>query len=295
MAESALERVLDLERRRDLNGAVSVARRTISEEFATPLQAPEELRLKAIDLLVKIGALSVARRRIQEYGFEGSVNDEIRQIEADILRSEALSMPASRRSDALNDAIFAYLELFTTRGDRRAGINAATLSALKGDMETARPIAQALLRTLPTIATSPLVAYLRNVNSAQSYLILGKEAEARNSIAAAAAISEVDEFTRAPSLRQLRLLIQKFGFDMSICAPLAPPPVLHYCGHLMADPEAAQTRLRAGTARDDPGAAKKDPSACRLRISGQRRRYSGSRGMPAFRHPGACRVAIPRA
>ncbi len=244
MVESALNRVLDLERRRDFNGAVSVARRTISEEFDNVMQAPRELRLKAIDLLVKIGALSVARRRIQEYGFAGSGEIEIRQIEADILRSEALSMPATRRTDALNDAIFAYLELFTTRGDRRAGINAATLSALKGDMDTARPIAQALLRTLPTIATSPLVAYLRNVNSAQSYLILGKETEARNSIAAAAAISEVDEFTRAPSLRQLRLLIQKFGFDMSICNPLAPPPVLHYCGHLMADPEGARGRLK---------------------------------------------------
>lgn len=246
MNGSALERVIDLETRRDFNGAVSLARRTISEDFETPSQAPRELRLRAVELLVRIGALSVARRRIEEYGFSGSSATDIRQIEADILRAEALSMPASRRADALTDAIFSYLELFTTRGDRRAGINAATLSALKGDMDTARPIAHALLRTLPSIATSPLVAYQRNINSAQSNLILGQESEARNSISAAAAISEVDEFTRGPSLRQLRQLIQKLDLDPSICAPLEPPPVLHYCGHLMADPEGMRGRLAHG-------------------------------------------------
>lgn len=244
--QDTLKRVRELEDRRDLNGAVSLARRTISEHYETPLQASRELRLTAINLLVKIGALSVARRRIEEYGFVGDSDSEIRQIEADILRAEALSMPPERRGDALNDSIFAYLELFTTRGDRRAGINAASLSALKGDMDTARPIAYALLRTLPTIATSPVVAYLRNINAAQSYLILGKEADAKNSIAAAAAIGEVDEFVRAPSLRQLRLLIQKLGMNPDICIPLAPPPVLHYCGHLMADPEGSRGRLAFG-------------------------------------------------
>jgi class 3 adenylate cyclase len=49
--------------------------------------------------------------------------------------------------------------------------------------------------------------------------------------------------TRAPSLRQLQLLIQKLGVDAEICDPLAPAPVLHYCGHLMADPEARRGRL----------------------------------------------------
>ena len=241
--KSVLERARDLENRHDLNGAVSLARRAISEDYTTPLQAPRALRLLAIQLLVKIGALSVARRRIVEYGFDESDDREIRQIEADILRAEALSLPPSRRNDALSDAVVAYLELFTTAGDRRAGINAASLSALKGDMETARPIAQALLRTLPTIATSPLVAYLRNINAAQSNLILGDVDEARNSISAAASITEIDTLTRAPSLRQLRQLIQKLGADESICNPLMPQPVLHYCGHLMADPEARRGRL----------------------------------------------------
>ena len=242
-ARSALQRALDLEKKHDLNGAVSLARRAISEDYATPQQAPRALRLLAVGLLVKIGALSVARRRMAEYGFEGSDDRDIRLIEADILRSEALSLPPNRRNDALNDAVFAYLELFTTAGDRRAGINAASLSALKGDMETARPIAQALLRTLPSIATSPLIAYLRNINAAQSHLILGQADEARNSVSAAASISEIDILTRAPSLRQLRQLIQKLNFDPSICDPLAPAPVLHYCGHLMADPEARRGRL----------------------------------------------------
>ena len=241
--KSALQRALDLEKNHDLNGAVSLARRAISEDYATPLQAPRELRLLAVQLLVKIGALSVARRRMAEYGFGGSEDRDIRQIEADILRAEALSLPPNRRHDALNDAIFAYLELFTTQGDRRAGINAASLSALKGDMDTARPIAQALLKTLPSIATSPLIAYLRNINAAQSHLILGQVEEARNSISAAASITEIDMLTRAPSLRQLQLLIQKLGVDAEICDPLAPAPVLHYCGHLMADPEARRGRL----------------------------------------------------
>ncbi|MEL7471185.1 MAG: adenylate/guanylate cyclase domain-containing protein [Pseudomonadota bacterium] len=240
---SALERARELEKKHDLNGAVSLARRAISDDYATPLQAPRALRLLAVRLLVKIGALSVARRRIIDYGFNGAEDREIRQIEADILRAEALSLPPSRRLDALNDAVFAYLELFTTVGDRRAGINAASLSALKGDMETARPIAKALLRTLPSIATSPHIAYLRNINAAQSHLILGQVDEAANSISAASSISEIDALTRAPSLRQLRQLIQKLDADPSICDPLAPAPVMHYCGHLMADPEARRGRL----------------------------------------------------
>ena len=68
----ALQRVIELEKRHDLNGAVSVTRRAISEDYPSPLHAPRELRLRAIGVLVKIGALSVARRRIEEYGFSGS-------------------------------------------------------------------------------------------------------------------------------------------------------------------------------------------------------------------------------
>ena len=51
--KSALQRALDLEKNHDLNGAVSLARRAISEEYTTPQQAPRELRLLAVQLLLR--------------------------------------------------------------------------------------------------------------------------------------------------------------------------------------------------------------------------------------------------
>ena len=53
---NALEEARKLEKKHDLNEAVSLARRAISEDYPTPLQAPRELRLLAVEMLVKIGA-----------------------------------------------------------------------------------------------------------------------------------------------------------------------------------------------------------------------------------------------
>jgi len=91
--------------------------------------------------------------------------------------------------------------------------------------------------------------YYELVSAAEARLILGEDDAARALLVRARAAvtrgNDADYRALASTIRQLRLVVGANRLDASVLAALAPPLVLHYCGHLIAAP-GAEGRFPAG-------------------------------------------------
>jgi hypothetical protein len=125
-------------------------------------------------------------------------------------------------------------------------INAATLWLLAGDRAAADGLARDVLARLALRPGTP--SYYELVSAAEARLVLGEADLARALLVRARAAvthgSDADYRALASTIRQLRLVVGANRLDQSVLAALAPPRVLHYCGHLIATP-GAQGRFPA--------------------------------------------------
>jgi class 3 adenylate cyclase len=109
-------------------------------------------------------------------------------------------------------------------------------------------MAREVLRLCASAADSAEDAYYRAASAAEAHLVLGEAHHAREALEAAARHGG-DLAARAATRRQLRLICVARGIPDAVLAPLAPPAVIHYSGHMIA-PEDAPGRFPAGQERD---------------------------------------------
>jgi adenylate cyclase len=191
--------------------------------------------------LVRAGARDRARVALDELITAVSGASDVRAdlledaeaLEGRLAKDVALAAGGSERAALAATAAQLY-ERVADRYDRYfTCVNAATLWLVAGSPARARTLAERALELTrtPKADDSPTDAYWRAATEAEAWLVLGNVDKATTALAVAAAIGADDVAARAVTGRQLRVLCETAGIDVSLLESLALPSVLHYCGH----------------------------------------------------------------
>ena len=228
--------------RGDLIAAYDVATAAIAE--GDPGGA---VRHQQVLALARMGDTERAMDLFTAYGLGRSNDAHERAIGARLLKDRALAAPPGPgRQEALTLAHEAYHAIYRDSGDSFPGINAATLALLAGDAAQARALAAALLDD-PAVAAAG--DYYKAATRAEALLLLGRTDEVTDTLASEAIRASGDYGGRSSTLRQLNMIAAQLGMGeearAALLAPLAPPRVAHYCGHMFGADPAAEAPIRA--------------------------------------------------
>ena len=228
--------------RGDLIAAYDVAVSAIGEGDES-----SEVRHLQILSLARMGDTERAMDLFAAHGLDRSANPHERAVGARLLKDRALALPVgTERCDALTKAFEAYHAIYLESGDAFPGINAATLALLAGEEVRAGELASALLAD-PVVAAAG--HYYSAATKAEALLILGRTDEVAQVLEGAAIRDSRDYGARSGTARQLAMVARDAGLDeaarRALLAPLAPPRVAHFTGHMFAADAAAEARLRA--------------------------------------------------
>jgi class 3 adenylate cyclase len=212
------------------------------DEALTALEArPEdvEARFLAALALARAGAAERAQDAVTQLTHcfkDGDVvptelREDVEALVARLAKDDALATSGSEQRGRLERAAELYETVAKRYGGYYSCINAATLRLLSGDTLTARRLAEQA-RTLAVADHDDTAGtYWQCATEAEAALILGDDGGARDAIVRAAHASGGDFAARATTYRQLRLVSAVAAMDGGILEALAPPSVLHYCGH----------------------------------------------------------------
>jgi class 3 adenylate cyclase len=205
------------------------------------------IRHQQVLALARMGDTERAMGLFSAYGLDKSGNAHERAIGARLLKDRALAAAAGpARQQAMERAFEAYHAIYRESGDSFPGINAATLALLAGRVDQARDLARALLAD-PAVAAAE--DYYKAATRAEALLLLGRTDEVTATLAGEAVLSSGDLGGRSSTLRQLAMVAAHLGISeaerAALLAPLAPPRVVHYSGHMFGAAPAAEARIRS--------------------------------------------------
>jgi adenylate cyclase len=204
------------------------------------------VRHQQILALARMGDTERAMELFETYGLAASHDVHERAMGARLLKDRALGALPHERQQALGRAFEAYHAIYRDSGDSFPGINAATLALLAGNEPRAQELAAALLAD-PRVAAAG--DYYLAVTKAEALLILGRTAEVTGTLSSEPVRSSADFGARSSTARQLAMVAAHLGMDEAaqadLLGPLAPPRVMHFCGHMFAANPEAEARLKA--------------------------------------------------
>ena len=191
---------------------------------------------QAVELLGPLAHAASARDDLPE-----SLVEDIAALEARLAKDRALATDGDDRSTAARIAAERYEEIYRRLGRPYTCVNAATMWLVAGEPRRAAALARAaraLVRALTPDAAGE-DAYWLAATDGEAALLLGDEPAAAEALRCAAALLDGDLARAATTRKQLRLICEQTGADVSVLDPLAPPRVVHYCGHMISAPGAA--------------------------------------------------------
>lgn len=206
-----------------------------------------EIRHLQILALARMGDTERAMGLFASYRLDLSDDPHERAAGARLLKDRALSLAEGEaRGAALAAAFDAYHAIYAASGDAFPGINAATLALLAGREEEAKRLAAAVLEDDAVEASAD---YYSAVTRAEALMILGHDTGVVAALSSDPVRECRDYGARSTTLRQLAMIAAHLGMDhdasRTLLAPLAPPRVAHFCGHMFASDAAAEARLTA--------------------------------------------------
>ncbi len=206
-----------------------------------------EIRHLQILALARMGDTERAMGLFASYRLDLSDDPHERAAGARLLKDRALSLAdGEARGAALAAAFDAYHAIYAASGDAFPGINAATLALLAGREEEAKRLAAAVLEDDAVEASAD---YYSAVTRAEALMILGHDTGVVAALSSDPVRECRDYGARSTTLRQLAMIAAHLGMDhdasRTLLAPLAPPRVAHFCGHMFATDAAAEARLTA--------------------------------------------------
>jgi class 3 adenylate cyclase len=204
------------------------------------------IRHQQVLALARMGDTERAMGLFTAYGLDRSSDAHERAVGARLLKDRALAAPSGPdRQAALARAQEAYQAIYEESGDAFPGINAATLALLAGDTARAQALAGALLAD-PAVAAP--ADYYKAATRAEALLLLGRTGEVTETLAGDAIRGSGDYGGRSSTLRQLAMVAAHLGMSEgereALLAPLAPPRVAHYCGHMFGADAPAEAWIR---------------------------------------------------
>jgi Adenylate and Guanylate cyclase catalytic domain len=234
-----LEAVRDAERRGELLTAFDLAECGLAEH-------PGDVWLehRAVLALARAGSTEEAARRFAAYRLDRIDAEDVATLRARLEKDVALASGGEDRAEHAGRSAALYDAIFARTGGYYPGINAATLSLIAGRPDDARGLAGRVLE-----AIGDERSYYAAATEAEAQLLLGRVAVARAALERAAALHGGDYAAVATTRRQLRLVCGALGLDGEVLSALAPPPVVHFCGHRISAggrfPAAAEERAAA--------------------------------------------------
>lgn len=198
---------------------------------------------------------------LEQGGYLGSNADPAAlAVKGRLLKDRARRAAPAERPALFRQAADAYGRALALAPAPYLAINAATALLLSGDTAGAAAGAQAVLALLNAPEPPADTAYYLAATRAEALLLLGDEAGARAAMAVAAQHDPDGWEDRAVTLAQLRAIGGHQGRALAWLQAFAPPPSLHFVGHLgIASGGASEARLvgevDAFIARHQPGFA----------------------------------------
>lgn len=206
-----------------------------------------EIQYLQVLALARMGHTGFATDLFHAFDLDQANDPHQKAVGARLAKDRALKLQAGpARNEALSAASDAYMEIFLDSGDPYPGINAASLALLSGKNELARKIANDILAQEQVADPQD---YYMAATLAEALLILGQIEPSAESLALAAGMANGDFGAQSTSCRQLELLAQVVGVDEltidRMLAPIRPPRVMHFSGHIFAPDTQAETTARA--------------------------------------------------
>ena len=182
--------------------------------------------------LARTGAVDEAWRLFGQSGLAASDEPAALTLKGRLLKDRARALQGPARRALFAEAARAY-RLAAQRGQSAyALINAATLSLLAGEVESARASAVAALE-----ARDNDTPYYQEATRAEALLVLGRRDEAQAALDRAVALAPRAWEDHAVTLRQFRLILAELGQPDDWLSVLAPPRALHFTGHMALSPD----------------------------------------------------------
>jgi hypothetical protein len=198
--------------------------------------------------LARAGATSRAWDSFVAAGLDRADEIAALTLKGRLLKDRARQAVGARRARLFAEAGAAYERASAIRPDSYPLINAAAMALFAGDRVRCELIAS---KTLDLIAIDPLqgeTPYWREATRAEALLLLGRNAEAKASLAGAVAFAQQAWEDHASTLRQFALILAEMRGPDDWLDPLRPAASLHYSGIMgidAGDAEAVEAINRA--------------------------------------------------
>lgn len=193
---------------------------------------------RAVLNLAKSGATARAELEFTRLALDRSNEPDVAALGARIAKDRGLAAPGAERARLLSRAADQYEAIYRRSGGYYPGINVATLRLLAGEPQAAERVAREVLSLCQPAGGSVEDDYYRAASAAEAALVLGDTAAAGQALQRAAGIG-ADLAARAATRRQLRLICAARAIAADVLAPIEPPTVMHYTGHMVAPPGAS--------------------------------------------------------
>lgn len=210
--------------------------------------APDDLLLRhrRVLMLVRSGAVAEAQAAFRRLGLDAVSDPDVAALEGRLLKDLALAAEGPARRELAARSAAVYERLFHASGRYYQGVNAASMALMAGDAERARGLAAAVLGAIADDGS-----FWAPASVAEAALILGDLPRAAAAIAEAAGREAGDLGARTVTRAQLRRLAALLGCDTGFLAPIEPPAIIHFTGHMVRageDDAAARAPLEAAAA-----------------------------------------------
>ena len=229
----AVNSVVEAQQRGDVLLAYDRAMRALAE---TDGDAPD-LEYHAVLALARSGAIRDARKLYDRFGLGDSTNEDIACLLARVAKEEARESHGQERTRLYARSAELYEAVYQRTRGFFPGINVATMSLLSGDRERSRIFAASVLEELEFSSSTPgSDEYFREATRAEAFLLLGDPGAAQRAVEDAVALQAQGPADLNTTWRQLKLVCEASGIDVSVLRPLEPPAVIYYCGPLIEVP-----------------------------------------------------------
>lgn len=208
----------------------------------------DQLKYLAVLALARSGAIAQAESALEEYGLarrleadgaglDPKLAEDIAALGARLAKDRALLHGGAERRAGAAKAAALYKAIYDGTGGYYPGINAASMSLLGGDEAQARALAgEVIAKCAERRGAEGVERYYLAATEAEAALLLDDLDGARAALQRAAESQGRNLAAVATTRKQLRLICTARGIDADILAPLAPPLVIHFVGHMIAAP-----------------------------------------------------------
>jgi hypothetical protein len=191
-------------------------------------------QISAILSLARSGATSRAWEAFASAGLDARADDPAAlTLKGRLLKDQARAAAGSERTTLFAESGAAYAAAARLRPtDSYPLINAAAMAVFAGDAASAETLAAMALSLIDDGIDPGETPYWREATRAEALLLLGRDAEAEQSLSSAITHAPQAWEDRAATLRQFGLILSARGQSTDWLDPLRPPPTLQYSGIL---------------------------------------------------------------